>query len=374
MNAKEISELRRRFRADRSNISRVRGCFVNEQKEIISEFDQSLGMMSEDDAEQVLKTLKRTLSGTVGRNLLDIEFSTAQVLEGEEHLLLSKLRDSHLKDDDAVHTLYQKIISSLEIEGNFLILLAADAYDVFRYAADGEQKEESDEVFNYILCSICPIKEGKPSLSYYLPGNCFRSVCADSVLSYPALGFLFPAFDDRTTNIYGALYYTRDLTDNHKELSDVLFASSLPMPAVAQKETFGHVLEDAMAEECSLRVVRAVHGQIAQMIEEHKAEKIEEPLVMTKSDASDMLRFCGMEEKKIEAFEKKFEEQFGCDAVITPVNIADKKKMQVKMPDVEIKIASECADLVETRVIDGVKYVMIRTDGDVTVNGIQIKI
>lgn len=374
MNAKEISELRRRFRADRSNISRVRGCFVNEQKEIISEFDQSLGMMGEDDAEQVLKTLKRTLSGTVGRNLLDIEFSTAQVLESEEHLLLSQLRESSLKDDDAVHTLYQKIISSLEIEGNFLILLAAEAYDVFRYGADGEQKEESDEIFTYILCSICPIKEGKPSLSYYLPGNCFRSVCADSVLSYPTLGFLFPAFDDRTTNLYGALYYTRDLTDNHKELVDALFASPLPMPAVAQKETFGHILEETMAEDCSLRVVRSVHGQITQRIEEHKAEKIEEPLVMTKSDVSDMLRFCGMEEERVAAFEKKFEEAFGADTALTPANIADKKQMRVSTPDVEIKVAAGSSDLVETRVIDGVKYVLIRADGEITVNGVNVHI
>ncbi len=374
MNAKEISELRRRFRADRSNISRVCGCFVNEQKEIISEFDQSLGMMSEDDAEQVLKTLKRTLSGTVGRNLIDIEFSTQQVLEGEEHLLLSRLRESRLQDSESVHALYEKIIGSLAIEGNFLILLAADAYDVFSYAADGEQKEESEEIFTYILCSICPIKEGKMSLSYYLPGNCFRSVCADSVLSYPTLGFMFPAFDDRTTNLYGALYYTRDLTDNHKELVDALFASPLPLPAVEQKETFGHILEETMAEDCSLRVVRSVHGQICQMIEEHKAEKIEAPLVMTKSDAGDMLRFCGMEEEKVTAFETKFEETFGTDTVLTPVNIADKKNMQVKMPDVEIKVASGVADLVETRVIDGVKYIMVRTDGDVTVNGVRVKI
>ena len=374
MNTKEISELRRRFRADRSNISRVCGCFVNDQKEIISEFDQSLGMMGEDDAEQVLKTLKRTLSGTVGRNLLDVEFSTQQVLQGEEHLLLSKLRDSRLQDTESVHALYQKIISSLEIEGNFLILLAADAYDVFSYAADGEQKEESDEVFSYILCSICPIKEGKPSLSYYLPGNCFRSVCADSVLSYPALGFLFPAFDDRTTNIYGALYYTHDLTDNHKELSDALFGSPIPMPAAEQKQTFGHILEETMAEDCSLRVVRSVHGQIMQMIEEHKAEKIEEPLVMTKTDASDMLRFCGVEEEKVTSFERKFEEAFGADTALTPVNIADKKQMRVEMPDVEIKVAAGCGDLVETRMIDGKQYVLIRVDGDVTVNGVNVKI
>ena len=110
------------------------------------------------------------------------------------------------------------------------------------------------------------------------------------------------------------------------------------------------------------------------MIEEHKAEKIEEPLVMTKSDAGDMLRFCGMEEEKVTAFEKKFEEAFGADTALTPANIADKKQMRVEMPDVEIKVATGCSDLVETRVIDGKKYVLIRVDGDVTVNGVNVKI
>ena len=275
MNTKEVAEIRRRYRVDRSNISRVCGCFVNEKKEIISEFDQGLGLMGEDDAGEILSVLKKTLSGKVGRNLLDVEFSTEQVLKGEEHKLLRTLCDSRLKDSDAVRTLYDKIISTLEIEGNFLILLAADTYDVFRYAADGEQREESEEIFSYILCSICPIKEGKPSLSYDLRGRCFHSVCADTVLSSPTLGFMFPSFDDRHTNIYKALYYTRDLTDSHGELADALFATSLPMPAAAQKETFGALLEETIEEECSLSVIRSVHGQIRQMIEEHKAEKID---------------------------------------------------------------------------------------------------
>ena len=136
MNAKEISEIRRRYRADKSNISHVCGCFVNEKKEIISEFQQSLGMMNEDDVSQVLSILKKTLSGTVARNLIDVEFTTNQVLEGEEHKLLMRLRESQLKDAEAVHTLYQTIIENLELEGNFLILLAFDCYDVFHYTSD----------------------------------------------------------------------------------------------------------------------------------------------------------------------------------------------------------------------------------------------
>ena len=374
MNIKEVAEIRRRFRPDRSNISHVRGCYVNEKKEIISEFDQSLGMMSEDDAEQMLKVLRKTLSGSIGRNLFDIEFSTKQVAESEEHKLLTALRDSEIRDNEAVHTLYSKIIESLVIDGSYLILLASDKYDVFNYSADGEKKEESSEIFSNILCSICPVKEGKPSLSYYMPANCFRSICADTVLAASEVGFMFPAFDDRAANIYKALYYTKDLSNNHEELVEALFDSEIPMPAKEQKETFGNVLSTSMEDDCSMKVVKAVHGQICRMIEEHKNEKIDEPLVMTKSDAGDILRMCGIPAEKVELFEERFEESFGENAALTPKNIADARQIKVKTGDIEVKVAAEGTDMIETRVIDGVKYIMIRADADVTVNGINIHI
>lgn len=374
MNEKEIAEIRRRFRSDKTNISRVCGCFVNEKKEIISEFDQSVGMMPEEEADRTLSLLKKTLSGTPKRNLLEIEFSTDQVMNSEEHKLLTDLRSTELKDKELVRKLYDKIISSLELEGNYMILLAHDRYDVFDMAADGAREEESRQMFSYIVCAICPTKEGKPTLSYYVPGNCLRSVCADTVLSSTELGFMFPAFDDRATNIYKAIYYTRSITDSHKELVDALFSSSLPMPAAEQKTTFGSILAESAAEECNLRVVRSVHSQLCHLIEEHKNEKKEEPLVINKSDAGDMLRYCGVDEEKIESFEKSFDEKFGESAEISPKNIADAKHISIKTPDVTIKVNAGCGDLVEARVIDGVKYILVRAEDGVELNGINIEI
>ena len=161
MNDKEISEIRRHFRAERSGISRIRGCYVNEKREIISELDQSLGLMSETEAEEILSLLKKTLSGRVGTNLLDIAFSTSQVAESEEYKLLFRLRETALKDDQAVHAFFAKVIQSLEIEGNYMILLAHDSYDVFTYRKDGHRSEDAGEMFNYILCTVCPVKMAK---------------------------------------------------------------------------------------------------------------------------------------------------------------------------------------------------------------------
>ena len=371
MNEKDLAELRRRYRPDKSNITHICGCFVNENKEIISEFDQSLGLLPEEEAEQTLRMLKKVLSGTVGRNLLEIDFTTEQVMQSEEHRLLSMLRATQLKEAELVHKLYETVIASLEMEGNYMILLAHDRYDVFSYSADGE-KQESGEVFSYIVCCICPVKAGKPTLSYYVPGNCFRTVCSDTVVSAPALGFLFPAFEDRGANIYKALYYTKDLSGSHGEMVDALFHSELPMPAAAQQQTFRAILEQSMEEDCSLRVVRSVHAQVCQMIEAHKEEKSDEPLALTKEIAGDMLRYCGVPEERVAVFEEKYTEEFGEDAELHPKNVIDSKQVRLKTPDVSIKVAADRGELVETRIIDGTPYILIRADGEVEVNGVTI--
>ena len=190
MKEKEVSEIRRRFRADKSSINHIRGCYVNEKKEIISEFDQSLTMLPQTETEEILSLLRKTLSGGMNKNLTDIIFETQQVVGSPEHTLLMKLRDSELKDDEAVGMLYEKIIASLALEGNYLILLAHDRYDVPYRAKDDElQEDASEEVYSYILCSICPVKLSKNVLSYYVRENAFRNLAADWVVSAPEAGF-----------------------------------------------------------------------------------------------------------------------------------------------------------------------------------------
>ncbi len=374
MTDKEIAEIRRRYKPDKNNIRYIRGCYVNEKKEIISEFDQSMGMMSEDDVEQMLRVLKKTLSGARGRNLHDIEFSTSQVSESEEHKLLSDLKSSELRDDEAVHKLYDKIISTLEIDSSYLILLAHDSYDVFSKSADGETESESSAVFKYILCSVCPSKTGKTTLSYYFPGKCFRTVSPDTVLGAPELGFMFPAFNDRATDIYGALYYTKNLTDSHEDTVDALFKSPLPMPATEQKQTFGDIVSEAVGDGCSMRVVRTLHSQMCNVIEEHKAAKSEEVPTLTRSDVSEMLRFCGVSDESVEKFEQKYDDAFGKDTALNPANIADEKALTVKTDEVNVKVAAGQSSVLETRIIDGVKYILIRANGEVFVNGINVHI
>ena len=247
MNEREVAELRRRFRQDRSGISHVRGCYVNENREIVSQFDQSLGVLTQEENEKLLTLLRRTLTGTLGKNLLDITFATQQVVHGAEHKRLMDLRASELKDEEAVGALFQAVIQSVNLEGNYMILLARDAYDVPYRGRDGEEQEDaSSEVFSYLICAICPVKLTKPALSYQVQEGVFCTKTADWVVAPPALGFLFPAFDDRSANIYDALYYTKDIQDVQEARVASVFGAPAPMPAAAQQESFRAVLGEAL--------------------------------------------------------------------------------------------------------------------------------
>ena len=164
---KEIGEIRRHLRRERSNITQIFGCFVNDNKEIITEFRQSTGIMPENESDKYFAILRRTLSGSLGRNLIDITFKTSQVADSPEHKLLMGLRESKCNDEELRAELYKKIIDSVVMEGNYLILLCCDAYDVpFKSKDDFHQADRSEEVYTYILCTICPVKETKPNLHY----------------------------------------------------------------------------------------------------------------------------------------------------------------------------------------------------------------
>lgn len=375
MTEKEIAEIRRRFTADKSNITHIRGCYVSEKQEIVSEFDQSFAGLPQEETECMLAVLKRTLSGTVGRNLVDISFQTQQVVDSDEHRLLMKLRDSSLKDDEAVHELFNKIIEVLAIEGTYLILLAHDAYDVPYRAKDGARLEDMSEVvYSYVLCAICPVKPTKPALSYDVPDNSFRSRLPDWLVSSPAAGFLFPAFNDRSADIYNALYYSKDTANNYPELIDAVFKVEAPMPAAEQKDTFHAVLAETLAEECSFDVIQSVDNTLRTMIAEHKENKVEEPLTLSRTAVKAVLEAGGVSHEKIEAFGEKYDEEFGLDAELSPKTLVDKAQFEVKTPDVKIQVNPERTDLLETRIIDGSRYILIRAGDGVEVNGVPIRI
>lgn len=375
MNDKENAELRRHTRRDRSNMTALYGCFVNSQKTILSKFRLSTGVMTEPEAEKYFAVMKKNLSGAVGRNLIDIPFSTQQVMEGPEHKLLMDLRECRLEDEELLDTLYEKIIPAITLEDNFLILLGCDAYDVpFKNKNDEEDSDRMEETYRYLLCGICPVKDTKPNLAYDAQEKVFHENAISQVMGAPVAGFLFPTFDDRTTNIYHAQFYTRDAGNNHQELVNSLFNVVPAMAAKEQKLSFEAMLTTALDEECSLDVVQAVHSELGSMIAMHKESKVDDPLLVGKDQITAVLSANGVSEDKIAKFSIDYDETFGFEAEIHPRNVIDQKHFEVKTPDVTIHVLPESSHLVQTRIIDGVKYILIPANEDVEVNGVSIHI
>jgi len=375
MNEKEIGEIRRRVRRDRSNMTAIYGCYVNGQKEIVSEFKQSTGIMPENEAEKYFGLLKRTLSGSIGKNLIDVSFKTSQVADSPEHKLLMELRNSGLKNEEARSEFYQKIIQSVAFDDGFLILIGCDSYDVpFKSKDDVTQTDASNETYSYLLCAVCPVKLSKPNLQYTADDKSFHDSGAHNVPSAPEMGFLFPAFDGRSTNIYNALFYTHSAKDNHEGLVDALFHVSIPQPAEEQKKSFEALLGATLQEDCNLDVVQTVHEQICQCIEMHKESKVADPLLISKEQVKETLEGCGVSEEHLAKFSVEYDEVFGFDAQLHPRNIINNKRFEITTPDVSIQVSPERSDLIETRIIGGVKYILICADENVEVNGVPIHI
>lgn len=373
MNQKELSELRRRFRPEKSAISHIYGCYVNGSREIISYLDEPMGMMPQEEAEKYLGLLKKALSGTLGRNLVDIVFSTQQVMDSDEHRFLMGLRDSQLKDGALRQSFYDKVIASMDMDGsNYLILLAHDAYDVPYKGRDGElQDDASDTVFSYIICCVCPVKDGKLELGFFSGENEFHSCAANQIVAPPELGFLFPAFDDRAANIYDALLYSKKADQLHQEFINAVFRTEPPLSAAEQREAFEGALTGALEDACSIEVVQAVHERLRDQIVQHKEIKDPEPLALTAGDIGNILRDCSVPEERVSAFLERCGERLGANVVLNPVNLIESGKFEVETADAKLSLDPEHSYLLEMRVIDGRQYLLFPADS-VTVNGLPV--
>lgn len=376
MNQKEVGELRRRLRPGKNNFSHVYGCYVSPLKEIIAEVDQPLSLLNEDDVESCLALLRKALSGGLGRNLVDVAFSTRQVAESEELKRLLALRDAKLKDAAARREFYETVIQNLELgEDSYLILLAQESYDVpFRTRNDEVLDDSSDTVYSYLLCAVCPMREGKPGLGYVPNENALHVKTAGRLASPPEVGFLWPAFDDRAPNLYNALYYVRKPELLHGEFISGVFGTEPPLSAPEQREAFETALTDALGAECSMELVQAVHEQLRERIELHKESKDPDPLTVTARDVGGMLRECGIEEERVSAFQDYCGQRLGQEAAVDPANLIDSRRFQIKAGEITITVKPELSGQVESRVLEGRTYLLIPAGDGVEVNGLPVEL
>lgn len=367
MNRTECAEVRRTYATERSTVSKIYGAYVNSTKEIIAKFERSLFDSSEDECDKYLALFRKTLSGKCGRNLIDIPFTTEEVASGEKHKLLRDV----LKGDEGLDALYKKIIESYESKENYVILLARSKYDVIIKAKDGESSD-SGEVYSFFTVAICPVKLTKAALAYDPKEKLFAESPTDNVIMPPEAGFTFPAFDERRTNLYSALFYTKSADEAYTELTSSLFGGGMKMPANEQKKVFREVISETISDNCSYEVVKNIRRAVGALVEEHKASKEREELYLTKHDVRDILSVSGVKAEALDTFSDKFTENFGSNADVLPENVIDIKKTELRTPDVVIRVAPGKEDLVRTEIIDGVEYILIRADEGVEFNGLGL--
>ena len=371
MNKKEILEIRKQFTPENCTISRICGCYVDGEKHIVMEHKDAFGSLSEEEAFKYFDIFRHTLSGTPGKNLMDMEFPLETEAPGGTQDFLLRLRDSHLEDDLLLEEFYQKVIESYSYDMNYYIILIHAVYDIPGKSSDNlEMFDASDNVYDFILCSICPVNLSKAGLYYNTEKNAIEDRIRDWIVASPANGFLFPAFNDRNTDIHGILYYTKNAENMNQNLVDQLLGCVPPLSASSQKETFHSVMESALGEDCGYELVRSLHEDLGEMLE--AAKDSPEPLTLTKRDVRCILEENDIPEEKIQAFEKEFDESISRDTRVLVSNIVNTRQFQIETPDVVIKVKPERMDLVETKVIDGRTCLVIPVDEHIEVNGMTV--
>lgn len=368
----EINEIKRLYTPSNCSITRICGCYVDGEKNKKTEFREAFLSLPEEEIFKYFELLRKTLSGTPGKNLLDLEFPLSSEQEGGTQEFLLRLRGSKLKDDALLDEFYDKIVGSYEYVGNYLILLIHDAYDVPGKTTDNLTMEDaSDNVFEYLLCCICPVNLSKPGLSYDAAANEFHNRIRDWVVEMPEVGFLFPAFNDRSSDLHSTLYYTKNPEEPHSELVDQILGASLPLTAGSQKETFQALIEETLGQEAEYEVVKNIHENLTEMIEEHK--EIPEPLMLDKHQVRDLFEKSGVVEEKLTDFEQLYDAAAGENTSLMVNNVANTRTFEVKTPDVVIRVNPERADLVNTLLIEGKRCLVIEINDHVEVNGVTVR-
>lgn len=372
MNKKEVLEIRKQFTPANCAITRIAGCYVDHEKNKKMESKSAFLSLPEEEAFKYFDIFKKTLSGTMGKNMLNMEFPIDQEMPGGTQEFLMKLKASKLEDDMLLEEFYDKVIATYEYAENYYIILIHAMYDVPGRSSDNlEMFDASDEVYEYLVCSICPVSLSKEGLSYNAESNCIQDRIRDWVVDMPDKGFLFPAFNDRSTDIHGVLYYTKKSEDLQPELIEQLLGARRPMSANTQKETFQMLIEDTLGEDGDYETIRNIHDTLNDMIEEHKEEP--EPLQLDKTDVRKVFEKSGVSSEKMECFDQNYEETAGEKTSLLATNITETKKFQIETPDIVIKVNPERADLIETRVIDGRQCLVIAVDDHIEVNGVNVR-
>ena len=344
MNQRDLAEIKRRLNPDKRHPSLICGCYVDYIGNPITSFAVPVATLYENENIKFMSIFKKVLSGQIGQTLNPIAFPA------ENDDLLLRVRDSGLNDEEAVQTLFTRLIAGIRAEhpdmqsvedaqtaDNWLILLMHDDMDVRRRDINGEiDHENSDRAFSYFLCAVCPVKQEKPALRYVPSDSIFHERAPEWLAGAPALGFLFPLYEGGAADVNTILFFSKDCNDAHADFLKAALNVEAEMPAAEQTDHFQALLAQSLGAECSLDIVQEMHGVVSGLIDEQ--DKDAEPLMLSKQDVVRVLSDAGVSEEKTNAFQKGFDATFGAGAVLPAVNIVTPKQFNVDLPSVSTRL------------------------------------
>ncbi|MBR1507956.1 MAG: DUF4317 domain-containing protein [Eubacterium sp.] len=376
---KEINEIKSLFDTIQDcGITRLAGCYVDGEKVKVKTFSGPFYNLPEEEMHKYLEIFRKTLSGTPGKNLLDMEFKNPENETEYGRNMLISLKKSELKDDSLLDQFYDKVIETYEYTGNYLILLIHQAYDVPGVTTDGiEMEDASDEVYSYILCSICPMKLTKPGLGFDDALGEIHTLPQIFAVELPYDGFLFPAFNERSSDD-NALLYSSKRSDMLQDsfLENVLDVTTA-LPPKQQKEGFTEFVSEVLGDERNFETVLSIQENLKDTVQNKKTENAGETIFFDKDTVRNVFEKSGVSREKLETFDKKFDERFESEGVterkLFAENVAPVRNFEVRNKNMVLRVSSKHTDIIDTRVIDGKKCLVIELTDDLTVNGIPVE-
>lgn len=369
MNKKEISEIKKLLTPANCSLTRICSCYVDAEKNKRAELKEAFLSLPEEEAFKYFNIFRSGLSGTVAKNLINLELEHPEIGVNEAYAMLLWLRDSQLKDDKLINEFYDSIIESYDYGENYYIVLVHGVYDVPGKAQDGTTMDDASEyVYQFVQCVICPVKLTKGALSYNTDKNAVEARKRDWIVEAPDAGFLFPAFNDRQTDINGALLYTKNPKDYHlysKVVTDVLGAHE-PLNVGSQEFAFKKMTEELLKDNCTFESVKGIYDDVLEMVVEADGE----PAVIDLNRAKKIWEDNGADQEMLAEFEAIDNDSF---PVLTATNVINPKSFNIKTEGLEIKVKPEYTSRVECRIIDGSPCIVMAVSDHLEVDGITAR-
>lgn len=372
MNKKEVAEIKKNF-TDSSGfftLNHILTAYVDPQKNILCKDNKLYSLIPEDEGAVMLESLKKILSGRLGKNLTEYGFPNEEYAEdGAQSDLYAAVRGK-LEDEVSCDKLLARIVNNMEYEMAYALIIGYCSYSVMTKDRNDESFDDAAEEYNFIAAAVCPVSTGDDGLMFDRENSSIvKKANTDLIISRaPTDGFFYPVFSDRSPDVNRVMYYTKTPKKPNISVVEDVLGCNFVMTCQSEKETFQQVLTDVVGDELSYTVITQVNEALRDIVSNAKNET-EMPLI-DDNKLHGILFDAGVSSEKLDALPAVFKEKVGEADGLTAENLVE-NKMVLATPEITINISREAAEKVRTSVIGGRRCLVIDLDDpSISINGL----